>query len=295
MKRSEKKSTIKKVIIPVAGFGTRFLPATKAQPKEMLPIIDKPVIQYIVEEAVASGIDEVILVTGASKRAIEDHFDYNHELQSWLKKQGKDALREEIKQIADMANFIYVRQKGVYGNATPVLNCKDLIGNEPFALLWGDDLFSGGARPRLAQLIETFERYGDPVVAAIPIDDAGTEKFGVIRGAEVETDVYQIDTIVEKPGPRRAPSRIGAVGGYVLTPDIFDVLLRLKPGKNKELGMVDALAILAKQRPIYARMVHNDYHDTGSKIGWLKANVDFALKRPDLHDEFRRYLRSIIR
>lgn len=292
MKRTTAPSPIRKAIIPVAGFGTRFLPATKAQPKEMLPIIDKPVIQYIVEEAVASGIEEIILVTGASKRAIEDHFDYNHELQNWLKKQGKDELREEVKHIADMANFIYVRQKGPYGNGTPVLNCKDIIGDESFAVIWGDDLFVGDKKPRLAQLIETYRRYNDPVLTAIKIDDAGTKKYGVIDGTLVEQDVYQIKTIVEKPGPQRAPSRIGTIGAYILTPDIFDMLERTKLGKDKELWLVDAIFALSQKRSIYARLVSGTYYDTGSKLGWLEANVDFALKRSDLAGEFKKYLRA---
>src|SRR4030042_1371633 len=191
---------IKKAVIPVAGFGTRFLPATKAMPKEMLPIIDKPVIQYIVEEAVASGIEDIILVTGASKRAIEDHFDYNYELQNWLKKQGKEEMRTEIKKIADLANFIYIRQKGPYGNGTPVLNAKRIIGDEPFAVIWGDDLFINKRKPRLKQLIEVYNKYQNPVLTAIKINDEGTKKYGVIDGVKVEDKVYQIKKIVEKPG-----------------------------------------------------------------------------------------------
>lgn len=287
-------STIKKCIIPVAGFGTRFLPATKAMPKEMLPIIDKPVIQYIVEEAVASGIEDIILVTGASKRAIEDHFDYNYELQSWLKKSGKEELREQIKEIADMANFIYIRQKGPYGNGTPVLNAKKIIGDEPFAVIWGDDLFVNNKKPRLKQLMEVYDKYQDPVLTAIKIDNEGTKKYGVIDGIKVDPKVYQVKKIMEKPGPDKAPSRIGTIGAYILTPDIFESLEQTKIGQGNELWLVDAIFNLSKKRPLYACLVKGAYYDTGSKLGWLKANVDFALERPDLGKDFKSYLKSIL-
>ncbi|MFA5188228.1 MAG: UTP--glucose-1-phosphate uridylyltransferase GalU [Patescibacteria group bacterium] len=284
---------IKKAIIPVAGFGTRFLPATKAMPKEMLPIIDKPVIQYIVEEAVASGIEDIILVTGASKRAIEDHFDYNYELQNWLKKQGKEEQREEIKRIADLANFIYIRQKGPYGNGTPILNSKKIIGNEPFAVIFGDDLFINKKKPRLKQLIEVFQKYHDPVLTAIKIDDEGTKKYGVIDGVEIEKNIYQLKKIIEKPGPDKAPSRIGTLGAYILTPDIFEILEKTKIGQGNELWLVDAIFNLSKIRPIYASLVEGTYYDTGSKLGWLQANVDFALERADLNKNFIKYLRTL--
>ncbi|OGY42822.1 MAG: UTP--glucose-1-phosphate uridylyltransferase [Candidatus Buchananbacteria bacterium RBG_13_39_9] len=285
---------IKKAVIPVAGFGTRFLPVTKAMPEEMLPIIDKPVIQYIVEEAVASGIEDIILVTGASKRAIEDHFDYNYELQNWLKKTGKEELREEVKKIADLANFIYIRQKGPYGNGTPVLNAKKVIGDEPFVVIWGDDLFINHCQPRVKQLIDVFNKYQDPVLSAIKIDNEGTKKYGVIDAVKIEKNVYQIKNIVEKPGPQKAPSRIGTIGAYVLTPDIFEMLEKTKIGKGGELWLVDAIFNLSKKRPIYACLVEGTYYDTGSKLGWLQANVDFALARPDLNKEFKTYLKSVI-
>ncbi|MDD5340934.1 MAG: UTP--glucose-1-phosphate uridylyltransferase GalU [Patescibacteria group bacterium] len=284
---------IKKAIIPVAGFGTRFLPLTKAMPKEMLPIIDKPVIQYIVEEAVASGIEDIILVTGASKRAIEDHFDYNYELQNWLKKQGKEDLRAEIKKIADLANFIYIRQKGPYGNGTPVLNAKRIIGDEPFAVIWGDDLFLNEKKPRLSQLIDVFNKYEDPVLTAIEIDDEGTKKYGVIDGEKIEKNVFQIKSIVEKPGPQKAPSRIGTLGAYILTPDIFEELEKTKIGKGGELWLVDAICNLSKKRRLLAALVEGTYYDTGSKIGWLQANIDLGLKRADTVKEIRNYLKNI--
>ena len=284
---------IKKAVIPVAGFGTRFLPATKAMPKEMLPIIDKPIIQYIVEEAVASGIEDIILVTGASKRAIEDHFDYNYELQSWLKKQGKEEQRQDIKKIADLANFIYIRQKGPYGNGTPVLNAAKVIGDEPFAVIWGDEFFISPKKTRLQQLMDVYEKYGDPVLTAMTIDDEGTKKYGVIDGIKVEKNIYQIKKLVEKPGPAKAPSRIGVLGGYILTPDIFETLAKTKIGQAGELWLVDAIFNLSKKRPIYACLVDGKYYDAGSKIGWLKANVDLALERKDLAVDFTKYLKEL--
>lgn len=285
---------IRKAVIPVAGLGTRFLPATKAMPKEMLPIIDKPVIQYIVEEAVASGITDIILVTGASKRPIEDHFDINSELEGWLKATGKSEAAKEIRRIAEMANFIYVRQKGPYGNGTPVLNAKDIIGDEPFAVIWGDDLFINEKRPRLKQLIEVYEKYQSPVMTAIAIDDEGTKKYGVIDGKEVEKGVLKIKKIVEKPGPKKAPSRIGTIGAYILTPDIFEALEKTKVGKDNELWLVDAIEALSKKRSIYACLAEGKYYDTGSKLGWLKANIDSALSRSDLADETKKYLRDLL-
>jgi len=283
---------VKKVIIPVAGYGTRFLPATKAMPKEMLPIIDKPVIQYVVEEAVASGIEDVILVTSMSKRAVEDHFDDNHELEAWLKRTKKEALLEEIMRIGKLANFVYVRQKGPYGNATPVLNCRHLVGNEPFAVLFGDELFTGKV-PRLRQMIQTYERYGDPVLGVIPVDAEGTKRYGIIDpAAEVEEGVFQLKGVVEKPGPEKAPSRLAAIGAYVLTPDIFDAIRKTKRGHGGELVLLDAIFTLMKSRPVYAVALEGTYHDTGSKLGWLQANIAEALHRPDMADQTRTFLKK---
>lgn len=283
---------IRKVIIPAAGSGTRLLPATKAMPKEMLPIIDKPVIQYVVEEAVAAGIEEVIIVTGSNKRAIEDHFDYNYELQTHLKKQGKNQLRIQIKQIADLANFIYVRQKGPYGNGTPILNCRHLIGDEPFAVLWADDIFSSKT-PRLKQLIEVYEKYGDPVLTAILTNKEGASRYGMIKGKKIEKDIIQVDSIVEKPGPAKAPSRWASVGGYILTPDIFPILAKTKLGRGGELWLVDALFTLSQQRAIYARLVEGVYHDAGSKLGLLQTNLEMALERPDMASDVKKLLKKL--
>ncbi|MBI5622049.1 UTP--glucose-1-phosphate uridylyltransferase [Candidatus Falkowbacteria bacterium] len=283
---------IRKAIIPAAGFGTRMLPATKAMPKEMLPIVDKPVIQYVVEEAVASGITDIIIVTGSNKRAIEDHFDYSPELDESLRKQGKDKQRRELKQIAEMANFVYVRQKGPYGNGTPVLNCAPLIGDEPFAVLWADDLVIG-KKPRLKQLIEVYEEYGDPVLTAIKTNQAGTKKYGIIDGVSVQKNVLRVKSVIEKPGPQRAPSLWGAVGGYVLTPDIFPVLQKTKMGHGGELWLVDAIFALSKKRSIYARLIEGRYCDAGSPLGLLKTNIELALHRSELSQEFKKYLRAL--
>ncbi len=286
-------SSVKKLIIPVAGYGTRFLPATKAQPKEMLPIVDKPIVQYVVEDAVRAGIETIILVTGSGKRAVEDHFGYNYELQNYLKKIGKEEMRLEVKRIADMANFIYIRQKGPYGNGTPVLCAKHLIGDEPFAVMWGDEFFYTKGRSQLGQLIDVYEKYGDPVLTAYEVSKQDTNKYGIIDGVEVEKDVIQIKSIVEKPGPEKAPSTLASLGGFVLTPDIFEQLEKTKLGKGGELWLVDAIFGLSKKRPIYAKKINGKYYDTGSKLGYLRANVELALQRPDLKKEFKKYLKSL--
>lgn len=286
--------TIRKVVIPVAGYGTRFLPVTKAMPKEMLPIIDKPVIQYVVEEAVASGITDIILVTGASKRAVEDHFDYNYDLQNWLKKQGKHELREKVKHIADMANFTYVRQKGPYGNGTPVLNCEHVIGDEPFAVVWGDEFFTSKT-PRLKQLIDVWEKYHDPILTGITVDNVGLTRFGIIQPtAQVEKTVYQVSGIVEKPGVEQAPSNIAAMGGYILPPEIFSALKKTRRGKGGELWLVDAISKIAKSRPLYCKLVEGIYRDTGTKEAWLKTNIALALEDKSLYKELKKYIKSLL-
>ncbi len=286
---------IRKVVIPVAGYGTRFLPVTKAMPKEMMPIIDKPVIQYVVEEAVDSGITDIILVTGASKRAVEDHFDYNHDLQNWLKKQGKEELRERIKKIADMANFTYIRQKGPYGNGTPVLCAEHVIGDEPFAVVWGDEFFTGGKKPRLKQLMDVYETYGDPVLTGMRVGDEGTKRFGIVEPvAEVEKNVWQVSGIVEKPGPQNAKSDIAAIGGYILPPEIFEALKKTKRGKGGEVWLVDAIAKLAKNRPLYIKIVDGVYRDTGTVEAWLKTNIALSLEDNNLKKEMRAFIKSIL-
>ncbi len=286
-------SAIKKAIIPVAGFGTRFLPATKAQPKEMLPLVDKPILQYIVEEAVASGIEDIIIVTNFNKRAAEDHFDRMPDLETWLTKQGKSEALAEVKKIAELANFIYIRQKGPYGNGTPVLCAKHLIGQEPFAVIWGDDLVMGEP-PRLKQLMEVYEKYGGPVVTGYEVDETGTSRYGMLKTKELEPDIFEVEGIVEKPGPDKTPSHLASLGGYILTPDIFSILEQTKLGQGNELWLVDAIEGLRAKRPVYAKKISGQYYDVGSKLGWLKANVSLALQHPELKNDFHQYLKSVI-
>ena len=287
-------SQIRKLVIPVAGLGTRFLPATKAQPKEMLPVVDKPVIQYVVEDAVKSGITDIIMVTGPSKRAVEDHFSPNYDLISWLKKQGKHDVAENIEKIADLANFIFIRQKGPYGNGTPVLCAKDLIGDEPFAVVWGDEFFYAPKKPHIRQLIDVYETYQAPVLTACDVDDEGTKKYGIIEADVAAGRTLRVRKLVEKPGPDATSSRIACLGGYILTPDIFPALEKTKPGKDKEIWLPDAIAKLIAQKPVYAQRIEGVHYDTGSKIGYLKANVDFALRNDALRKEFRTYLKSVL-
>ncbi|OGY55042.1 MAG: UTP--glucose-1-phosphate uridylyltransferase [Candidatus Buchananbacteria bacterium RIFCSPLOWO2_01_FULL_46_12] len=285
---------IRKVVIPVAGLGTRFLPVTKAQPKEMLPIVDKPIIQYIVEEAVRAGMTEVILVTGSTKRAIEDHFDRNEYLEKFCLETGKKQHYQVIKKVAELANFIYIRQKGPYGNGTPILNAQGVIGDEPFAVVWGDDMWLAKT-PHIKQLMAVYEKYGDPVISAQLTDDEGTKKYGIIEGVEIEKGLYQVKKIIEKPGPQKTKSRIATFGGYIFTPDIFTELKKTPLGKDKELWLVDAIARLQKKRPIYAKIIEGQYYDPGSKLGWLKANVEFALKDKTVQQEFKRFLKSKVK
>lgn len=286
-------SKIRKAVIPAAGFGTRFLPQTKAMPKEMLPIVDKPVIQYVVEELVASGITDIVIVTGWHKRAIEDHFDYPNELINMLEEQGKRELVSEVKRTAELANFIYIRQKGPYGNATPVLCAKQIIGDEPFVAIWGDE-FIYAKPPRARQCIEVFERYGDPVISAVRVPKSDVSRYGIVEATNVEGNVWQIKRLIEKPSVEEAPSTMAAHGCYVLTPDIFPILESLKPGRNGELWLPDAIKELMGKRPVYACEVKNaKYYDTGNKLEYLKTVVEFALEHKDLNGEFRKYLKSL--
>jgi UTP--glucose-1-phosphate uridylyltransferase len=287
---------VTKAVIPAAGFGTRFLPQTKAMPKEMLPIVDKPVIQYVVEEAVESGIKDVVIVTGSSKRAIEDHFDLpNADLINNLIKGGKEKLLDEINKIAEMANFIYVRQKGPYGNGTPILSAESVIGNESFAVLWGDEFISSNP-PRLAQMMKVYEKYGGVVISGVRIESKDRlSKYGIAELTPVEDKVFKINKIVEKPLPEEAPSNMATHGAYILPPEIFSALRGLKPTKGGEIWLVDAINVLREQGvPIYACEIENGtYYDTGSKIEYLKTVIEFALKHKDLNGEFRDYLKSL--
>jgi len=282
---------VRKAVIPVAGLGTRFLPATKAQPKEMLPIVDKPVIQYIVEEAVSAGITQVIFVTGRHKRAIEDHFDRNLELERNLEEKGKEELLKIVRKIPEIADFIYVRQKEPLGLGHAVLTAEPAVGNEPFAVLLGDDVMVSDS-PAIGQLIEVYERYKCSVVGLeeVPLEDVG--KYGIASGKEVERGIYRLDAFVEKPRPEEAPSNLAIAGRYVLTPGIFDALRRTPKGRGGEIQLTDAIRILNEREAVYGRILKGKRYDTGDKIGFLEATVDFALMREDLREPFLKILKE---
>lgn len=287
---------IRKVVIPAAGFGTRFLPQTKAMPKEMLPIVDKPVIQYVVEEAVASGIRDVIIVTGSLKRAIEDHFDVpNAELLKNLMEGGKHEFAEQINKLAEMANFIYIRQKGPYGNGTPILSAEPAIEDEPFAVLWGDE-FIYATPPRLKQMVDVYEKYGGIVISGVRIDKKeDLSRYGIADVTQVEGNVYKINEIVEKPEPDKAPSNLATHGGYILPPQIFAALRNLAPGQGGEIWLVDAINKLKEQGvPLYAVEIKDaKYYDTGNKLEYMKTVVEWGLKHPDINGEFKKFLKEL--
>lgn len=291
-------SKIRKAVIPAAGFGTRFLPQTKAMPKEMLPIVDKPVIQYVAEEAVASGIEDVVIVTGALKRAIEDHFDKpNAELLDNLKAGNKTKLIEETNRISDMANFIYVRQKGPYGNGTPILAAEAVIEDEPFAVLWGDEFIYSNP-PRLQQMIEVYEKYGGIVISGVRIEKKeDLNRYGIadIEQVEGEKKVFKIKSITEKPDPDMAPSNLATHGAYILPPEIFSALRRIQPGKGGEIWLIDAINLLASEgMQVYAVEIENGrYYDTGNKLEYMKTVVELALEHPDMNGEFRTFLKGL--
>jgi UTP--glucose-1-phosphate uridylyltransferase len=284
---------IRRAVIPAAGFGTRFLPATKAMPKEMLPIVDKPIIQYVVEEAVASGIEEIVIVTGWHKRSIEDHFDYPFELETRLVEAGKEKLAEEVRAIANLANFVYIRQKGPYGNGTPVLNARGVIGDEPFAILWGDE-FIHSDPPRLKQMIGAWEEYGAPIISAVRVPEESVSKYGIADVSLVKDNIFKINQIVEKPKVGEAPSNLAAHGAYIMPPRLFEILEETSLGKDNELWLTDAITALAKEQDIYAVEIQNGkYYDTGNKLEYLKTVVEFGLKHPDLNGHFKQFLQEL--
>jgi len=287
---------ITKVVIPAAGFGTRFLPQTKAMPKEMLPVVDKPVIQYVVEEAVNSGIKNVIIITGANKRAIEDHFDSpNEDLVKNLINGKKTQLLKQIEKISDMAEFIYIRQKGPYGNATPVLTAEPVIEDEPFAVLWGDE-FIYSTPPRLGQMIEIYEQYGGMIISGVKIENKDDlKRYGIADLEPVKGNLFKIKKIIEKPEPSEAPSDIATHGAYILPPEIFSAIRRTKPGKGGEIWLTDAINLLKKEGvPLYALVIKDaKYYDTGNKLEYMKTVVELALNHPDINGVFRKFLKSI--
>jgi len=287
---------IKKVVIPAAGWGTRFLPATKALPKEMLPIVDKPIIQYVVEEVVESGIEDIIIITGWHKRAIEDHFDRSLELENHLEKQNKQGKLKEIKKIAELANFIYIRQKGkLYGNAIPVLAAEPVIDNQPFAVVWGDEFINANP-PRLAQMIKAYEKYPGIMISAVRIESKDQlSRYGIADVEKVDENIFKIKKIIEKPTPDKAPSNLATHGAYIVPPEIFNAIRSLNPGKDKEYWLPDAINELNKQGvPVYACEIKNGkYYDTGNKLEYLKTVIEFALSRPEFSKELKKYLKKL--
>ena len=281
------------VLIPAARFGTRFLPATKASPKEMLPIVDKPIIQYVVEQAVEAGIEQVIIVTGWHKRAIEDHFDKHFELEARLEKDGKIKLLEEIRKISNLANFVYVRQKEPLGNGHAVLVARDVVGNEPFLVMWGDEFFQADP-PAVSQLVEVFQEFEAPVIAGVRIAKQDLSKYGIADISPVRDNIFKINKIVEKPNPSEAPSNLATHGNYLFTPEIFEILEGLQPSQDGEIWIADAIdRLIEKQQVLAVELKNAKYYDCGSKISYLKAVVDHGLAHEDVNGELRAYLKSL--
>lgn len=283
---------VKKAVIPAAGLGTRFLPATKAQPKEMLPIVDKPTIQYIIEEAVASGIEEILIITGRNKRAIEDHFDKSVELEMDLKNKKKDELLGIVEQISNMANIYYIRQKEPRGLGHAVLCAKTFVGNEPFAVMLGDDVVDSEV-PCLKQLIDVYNEYKTTVLGVQEVNRQDVNKYGIVANKFIEDRIHKVKDLIEKPKVEDAPSNIAILGRYIITPQIFDILENTTPGAGGEIQLTDALKELLKSEAMYAYNFMGRRYDVGDKLGFLQATVEFALKREDLKDEFIKYLGSL--
>lgn len=283
---------VRKAVIPAAGLGTRFLPATKALPKEMLPIVDKPVIQYIIEDAVAAGIDHVVVVTAGSKRAIEDHFDVQYELEMRLEAAGKFEDLQQIRRLAEMAEFSYVRQGEPKGNGHAVLCARAPVGNEPFAMIYGDDMVVADV-PCVQQMIDVYDRYGGAVAAVMPVPQRDVAKYGVIDPEPVADRVYRVKGIIEKPSPDRAPSNLASVHAWILPPRIFELLAETEPGQGGEIWLVDAIRRLIEEEPVYALEFEGKRYDAGNKLEFLQATIDLALRRDDLRDDLLEYLRSL--
>lgn len=284
---------VKKAIIPAAGLGTRFLPATKAQPKEMLPIVDKPTIQFIIEEAIAAGIEDIIIITGRYKRAIEDHFDKSMELEMELKSKGKEDLLEIVENISNMANVNYVRQKEAKGLGHAINCARAFIGNEPFAVLLGDDVVYG-QKPAIKQLMDVYEQSGKSVLGVMQVPKEETNKYGIVSTKEKIADrLYEVSGLVEKPPIDKAPSNIAIVGRYIINPEIFDIITNTEPGSGGEIQLTDALSTLLTQQGMLACEFEGIRYDVGDKLGFLKATVEYALRRDDLGPEFAEYLQQL--
>lgn len=286
---------IKKAIIPAAGLGTRFLPATKAQPKEMLPIVDKPTIQYIIEEAVASGIEDILIVSGRGKRAIEDHFDKSYELEETLANKEKWDILNEVQQISELANIHYIRQKEPKGLGHAIYCARRFIGNEPFAVMLGDDIVQTVTEPCLKQLIDVYDMFQSTVVGVQKVAESEVSKYGIVSyREELANDVFRVDDMVEKPTPEAAPSNSAILGRYILTPEIFDILSQQKPGAGGEIQLTDALKQLSAQQQVLAYHFIGNRYDVGDKLGFIKATIDFSLQREDIKHDLLLYLEDII-
>jgi len=283
---------VKKAVIPAAGLGTRFLPATKAQPKEMLPIVDKPTIQYIVEEAVASGIEEILIITGRNKKSIEDHFDKSVELELELENKHNDELLKQVRDISNMVNIHFIRQKEPRGLGHAINCARTFVGNEPFAVMLGDDIVDANT-PCLKQLIDCFEEKQATILGVQEVARENVNKYGIVDGVQVSDRVYKVNDLVEKPQIEVAPSNVAILGRYIITPDIFDILDNTKPGKGNEIQLTDALKTLSGAKDMYAYIFEGRRHDVGDKLGFLEATVEFALKRDDLKVPFMKYLQSL--
>lgn len=285
---------VRKAVIPAAGLGTRFLPATKAQPKEMLPIVDKPTLQYIIEEAIESGIEEILIITGRNKSSIENHFDKSVELELELEKSGKDELLEKVRKISDMVNIHYIRQKEPKGLGHAIHCAKSFIGNEPFAVLLGDDVVYNPEEPCLKQMIEAYDKYKTSILGVQTVNPEDVSKYGIVDGAQISDRVYTVKDLVEKPVIHEAPSNVAILGRYIINPGIFDILENTKPGKGGEIQLTDALKELAKIEKMYAYDFKGKRYDVGNKQGFLEATVEHALRREDLREEFLEYLVKVV-
>lgn len=285
---------VRKAIIPAAGLGTRFLPATKAQPKEMLPIVDKPTIQYIIEEAIASGIEEILIITGRNKRSIEDHFDKNIELEMSLKEKGKDDLLELVEDISNMVDVHYIRQKEAKGLGHAILQAKSFVGDEPFAVMLGDDIVDSKT-PCLKQLIDVFDEYKTSILGVQEVEEKNVSKYGIVDGKYIEDNVHKVKGLVEKPSMEEAPSNIAILGRYIITPRIFEILENTKPGAGGEIQLTDALKELGREEAMYAYTFSGRRYDVGDKLGFLSATIEFALKREDIREDFIKYLRVLMK
>lgn len=283
---------VRKAVIPAAGLGTRFLPATKAQPKEMLPIVDKPTIQYIVEEAVAAGIEDIIIISGRGKRAVEDHFDKSYELENMLRQKNKMGMLEIVESISKLANIYYVRQKEPSGLGHAIYRAKSFIGNEPFAVMLGDDIVMSKT-PCIGQMMKKYDELGNSIIGIQRVAKEEVSSYGVIGGEKVSDRLHRIKEMVEKPAPEKAPSNLAIMGRYIINPEIFGCIERTKPGKNNEVQLTDALAMLLENQDIYGYEFTGDRYDVGNKLGFLIATVEFALMQNEVKDDFLKYLKEL--